>query len=67
MTRMLFGSPPLESAMTFQSERFGSSMALTSMVRIGPEPGTYWRQELGAYGVGREDDGDVLITREAPR
>jgi hypothetical protein len=42
MTRMLFGSPPLESAMTFQSDRFGSSMILTSMVRTGPEPGTYW-------------------------
>ena len=60
MTRMLFGSPPLESAMTFQSERFGSSMILTSTVRTGADARDVLRQELSAYVVGREEDGDGL-------
>src|SRR4029079_3980777 len=41
MTRTLLGSPPLESAMTFQSDRFGSLMAWTLTVRSGLVPGTY--------------------------
>src|SRR4051812_21186989 len=55
MTRTLFGSPPFDSAITFQSDRFGSSMSFTSTVRTGPEPGMYWPSNWvpTAYGVNR--------------
>ena len=62
MTRTLFGSPPLESAMTFQSERFGSSMRLDVDGHHRGRALDVLRQELGAHGVGGEEDGDVLCT-----
>src|SRR3954471_18623406 len=66
MTRTLFGSPPFDSAITFQSDRFGSSMSFTSTVRTGPEPGVYCPSNWvpTAYGVNRT--GMVSLPERAP-